>query len=279
MKIRVLMISFNRAAYTEMALAQLCKTANDNVEIYLWDNNSNQETKDVIKKYEHHKNVAKVVYNNKNDRLRVPTNWFWENYGDCDFLGKVDDDCLVPDNWVESLTKAHDDVPGFGILGCWHYLQEDFIEEYASKKIIQFDHHQVMRNCWVGGSGYLMKGEIVKELGFLRERESFTDYCIRAADKGYVNGWYFPFLYQEHMDDPRALHTGIKTKEDFDKLVPLTAKNFGVKSVADWAEWMKKDARKLQLFSYDPSDFLGFWPRVRRKLLKLCKKEYLPLVK
>jgi len=124
-----------------------------------------------------------------------------------------------------------------------------------------------------------MKGKIVKEQGLLRENETFTDYCIRAAQNGYVNGWYFPFLFQEHMDDPRALNTGIKTEDDFNRLIPLTAKNFGVHSVADWTEWMKNDAKQLQIFSYDPNDYTSLWSRIKRKALSWVNKQYIPAVK
>jgi hypothetical protein len=69
-----------------------------------------------------------------------------------------------------------------------------------------------MRNCWVEGSGYLIKRAVVDEFGPLREGESFSTYCTRAAAAGRVNGWYY-LLYQEHMDDPHP-NTAIRSDED-----------------------------------------------------------------
>ena len=198
MKIRVLMITHNRPAYTAMALARLCDTLPDNARITVWDNGSGQEMRDVLKKFEGHRLVERIVYNRTNDKLRAPTNWFWQSVGEAEFVSKVDDDGLMPDKWTEILEQAHRDIPQAGILGTWRFPEEDFLKDLAMKKIQSAGSHQILRNCWVEGSGYLMKREVVERIGLIRDHESFTSYCIRAAAAGFINGWYYPFLYQEH---------------------------------------------------------------------------------
>jgi hypothetical protein len=59
----------------------------------------------VLRQWEGHPRIERIVYNPTNDRLRGPTNWFWNQNRDAEFLGKVDDDCLVPD-WCETLGTA-----------------------------------------------------------------------------------------------------------------------------------------------------------------------------
>lgn len=279
MKIKVLMITYNRPAYTKMALEKLCQRSPENVGITVWDNNSNQDLKDVLKHFENHPRVERIVYNTSNDKLLKPTNWFWSNAKDADLLGKVDDDCLVPNNWIEVLTKAHSDIKKAGVLGCWRFLDSDFMEDVAMQKICKYGSHQIMRNCWVEGSGYLMKRTLIDQIGILKEKDTFTSYCIKAAMKGYINGWYFPFLYQEHMDDPMAEHTGIHSEEDFQRLLPLSAVNFGTNTIDAWNQRLRKSARNLQMYSYNPHDFMGLRAKIASKVCRLFKKDYFPKAK
>jgi glycosyltransferase involved in cell wall biosynthesis len=279
MKIKVLMITFNRPDYTAMSLRRLCDTAPANLGLTIWDNGSDQATKNVIKGFENHPRVENVRFNERNDKLREPTNWFLKNTQDADLVGKVDDDCLVPENWCAVLGQAHQDIPEAGVLGCWRFFPEDFNHEKASKKITTHGTHRIMRNCWIEGSGYLMKRDVVRRIGYIEEKETFTSYCIRAAAEGFINGWYYPFLFQEHMDDPRAPHTGIHTEEDFQRLIPLSARNFGIKTKEQWIERLKTSAQRLQEYSYDPHGFIGIRAKIKRKIAKIAGKEYFPKVR
>lgn len=125
-----------------------------------------------------------------------------------------------------------------------------------------------MQNCSVGGSGYLMKRECLDRVGLIRPQESFTSYCRKLADQGWINGWYYPFLYQEHMDDPRAPHSLLKTEEDFQRHTPLTAKNFGISSLEEWLQFLRDDAVRVQAASFNPKHYTGW----RGKLLRLARK-------
>lgn len=279
MNIRILMITYNRPVYTELSLKTLCGNTPENAKIIIWDNASNEETRSVIQKYANHPRIERIIFNPTNEKLRGPTNWFFENNRDADLISKVDDDCLVPARWCEILQQAHLDIPQAGILGCWRFFQEDFNEETAREKIFRYGQHRILRNCWVEGSGYLMKRAVLDEIGLIREGESFTTYCIRAAAKGFINGWYYPFLYQEHMDDPRAEHTGMKTEEDFSRLIPLSAATFNIDSKDAWIQRLRMSAQKLQMYSIDPYDFIGMRARIKRGFFRLLGKEYVPSMK
>ena len=279
MNIKVLMITYNRPEYTKKSLTKLCDTAPENVSITIWDNASDSETKEVVSAFETHPRVEKVIFNDANEKLRKPTNWFWDHNRDADLLGKVDDDCLVADNWCQVLETAHKEIPSAGVLGSWRFFEEDVQYDLAKKKIVAFGNHQILRNCWVEGSGYLMKSELIAKFGLLKEGQTFTDYCIRAAAKGYVNGWYYPFLYQEHMDDPRSEHTIFINEEAFQKQKPLGAINFGVKTREDWIQRQVNNAKKIQQYSFNPYDFIGVKAWFKRKILKMTGNVYFPKVR
>ena len=82
---------------------------------------------------------------------------------------------------------------------------EDFRPELAASKIETYAvRHRMLRNCWVEGSGFLMKRECVVSNGLLPGAMGFPTYRIHLAAAGWINGWYYPFVHQEHMDDPRS---------------------------------------------------------------------------
>lgn len=276
MKIKILMITHDRPLYARLSLARLTETVPANARITVWDNASSEDTLAVLRSFERHPSVERVVYNRTNDKLWGPTNWFWKNSKDADLLSKIDDDCLMPVRWVEKLQDAHRDIPQAGVLGCWRFMPEDLNITKASRKIHAFGPHMVLRNCWIEGSGYLLKRKLIDEIGLLRPKETFTTWCLRAAARGYINGWYYPFMYQEHMDDPRAEHTGIKTDEDLVKLLPLSAAQSGIRTKDDWVARLRTSAARLQEYSLDPHDFIGLKPKLKRRFLKLLGVTYFP---
>ena len=264
MTIDILMITYNRPGYTHLSLERLLATCDESMRVWVWHNGTDEETLEIVQSFREHPSFFKFHHSIENKQLNEPTNWLW-THAKGDFLSKVDDDCLMPYGWANVLRQAHADVPEFGVIGCWHFLEEDFVPELANKKIRQFTGgHQLMQKCSIGGSGYLMKRECLKVNGLLRSAKTFTDYCIRLAAKGWINGWYYPFLYQEHMDDPRSPNTLLKSDDDFKRHLPLTAGNFGVNSLEEWVQWLRRDAIYQQTASINPKLYIGWRGRLRR---------------
>lgn len=279
MKIKILMITCNRPHYTRLSLERLCLTAPKEAGITVWDNSSDKETTGLLKTFEGRHPIERIIYSTRNEKLWKPTDWLFRNSATADLISKVDDDCLVPPGWCDVLAKAHKDIPEAGVLGCWRFQPEDLNAQKASEKIYVYGRHMIMRNCWVEGSGFLMKRAVIDSIGNLRSGETFTDYCIRAAAGGFINGWYYPFLYQEHMDDPRAEHSGIKTDDDFRRLMPLSASNFGIRSKEAWTERLRDSAQRLQQYSIDPRDFIGIRAKLKNRVHSVIGKEYFPKMK
>ncbi|MGE3164617.1 MAG: glycosyltransferase [Planctomycetota bacterium] len=269
--IDILMITYNRPEYTRLALRQLLDTCDESMRVWIWHNGTHEETLSLVRELSQHPAVHEFHHSPENRRLREPTNWLWERAAG-DYICKVDDDCLLPHGWADTLRKAHEDVPEFGVLGCWRFLDEDFLPDVATRKIQTFaGGHQVMRNCWVEGSGYLMKRACLERCGPLGPKETFTSYCVRVAQHGWINGWIFPFIYQEHMDDPRTPHTMLKSDADLERWLPLSARANGVTTVAEWQEQLRNSARRLQHAPVDPKYYTG-WRRARKALQKRILK-------
>jgi glycosyltransferase involved in cell wall biosynthesis len=274
--IDILMITYNRPSYTKIALERLLDTCTTDMRVWVWHNGSDQATLDIVRGFSSHPSFYKFHHSEINQKLTVPTNWCW-GQASGDYITKVDDDCLMPFGWADTLRAAHELNPKFGVIGCWRFPDADFVPELAKKKIHEFNGgHSLMRNCWVEGSGYLMKRECVEKLGPLKAGQSFPNYCIELAKLGYINGWYYPFLYQNHFDDPRSEYSQLRSDADIEKWAPLSAIKNGVKTVDDWQNQLQRSAFLLQRAPYDPKHYSGWRARlakVRGRLYKLMGKK------
>lgn len=259
----ILMITFDRPEYVRLSLPHLLSTCSANDRVWLWHNGNDRATLDAVEELRHHPRVHRFHHSPQNVALREPTNWLWaESTGE--YLSKVDDDCLPDKHWLATLSRAHREVPEFGVIGSWRFPDEDVDEGLLAKKLAEYPGgHRLMRNHWVQGSGYLAKREVVTRVGPIRDGESFTAWCLRAARLGYVNGWYYPFIAEDHMDDPRSPNTIYHTDADFMARRPLSAKATGVTTVAEWTEQMRRSARVVQEASLDLREYHGW--RKRRK--------------
>ncbi len=89
--------------------------------------------------------------------------------------------------------------------------------------------------------------------------------CARPA--GAVNGWLYPFVREENLDDPRSPRTLFRDDADFLRRMPLTAKRTRVTTVAEWTEQMRHSARVVQAASLDLREYQG-WRRRRRTVTR-----------
>lgn len=269
----VLMITYRSAGYVHLSLPRLLDSLGEEDRVWLWHNGDDEPTIEALRPYVADERVQHYHHSRENVRLREPTTWLWQE-SDARFVSKVDDDCLVDPRWLDTFAAAHAANPSFGIIGSWRHWPDEFRPELARRKIEEFaGGHRLMRNLWVQGSGYLMPRRLVDGLGPLGPQETFTDYCLRAAKGGAVNGFYYPFVPEEHMDDPRSPHTLIRSDADLEERMPLSAKVNGVTTVAEWDAQLRRSALLLQLASLDPRAYSGWRARargVRRRVRRLA---------
>ena len=259
----VLMITYNRAEYTRLSLESLLGSGDESMRVWVWHNGGSNDTLEVVRSFAHHPRLYRLEVSPENVKLREPTNWFWSE-SDGEFVCKVDDDCLVPKGWAATLSEAHRLNPDFGILACWHFQPEDFDPKLSAFKIRSANgDYQLLENCWVQGSGYMMKRECVKANGPLRPEETFTEYCIRFALSGWRNGWLMPLIYEDHMDDPRSPNNRYQTDGEFASERPLSAVFRDVDSLAEWEENIRRSARVVQEAHPDPRHHAGWRVRLQ----------------
>nr|WP_297425116.1 glycosyltransferase family 2 protein [uncultured Actinotalea sp.] len=259
----ILMITYRSPDHVRLSLPHLLSTCDEDSAVWLWHNGDDEETLSVVQEHASDPRVARFHHSRENVRLTTPTNWLWAESA-ADYVSKVDDDCLPEHGWIERIRAAHEPNPGFGAIGSWRFRPEDFEPRSAERKIQSFEGGvRLLRNHWVQGSGYLLPRRLVERHGPLRDGQSFTQYCLDLARAGAVNGWLYPFVHEENLDDPRSPRTLFRTDEDFLRRMPLTAQNLGIRTVADWATQEHESALAVQRATLDLRHYGGWRAKLR----------------
>lgn len=108
MQTAVLIPAYRRPEYTDECLKSVydAQEYKDTV-IYLVDEGGNKE---IMKKYKRNEDV--LVLRNYPSGLRntIIEFWDWARKNNIDVISKIDNDCLVPKNWLTDLTKILQDT-------------------------------------------------------------------------------------------------------------------------------------------------------------------------
>jgi GT2 family glycosyltransferase len=267
--IALVFITYNRLDYTRLSLPQLLADPTEEFNLTIWDNGSTDGTQNYLHTVRDRR-IVDIVFSSTNKGQAYVTNKVWGE-STADLVGKVDNDCLVTPGWTRILTQAHEDIDNLGVIGCWHFFPEEFDYEKARHKIQTFGNHQIFRHPWVDGSALLLKRKVYLRYGPCLEKDYLTRFWLRLAVAGYINGFYYPLVYQEHMDDPRSQHTVLKTEKDFQNNMPHTARNRGIYSLKDWEQCLRNDAVILQTASINPKLYVGWRAKLRRLRSRIRK--------
>ena len=268
----VLMLTYNAAAYVELSLPRLLESCDDDTRVWLWHNGNDQATLEIAQHFARDARVHRFHHSEINVGLREPTNWVWRE-GSGDFVSKVDDDCLLPTDWIARLRHAHASDDRFGAIGASRLRPEDLVPELIERKLAHFnDGTMLFRNHWVQGSGYLLKREWIRRLGPLADGQSWTSYCMALAFAGAINGFLYPLIFEDHMDDPRSEHTLMRTDEDLAWRMPLSAKRSRVRSLEEWQARLERSALDVQKAPLDLRHWRGWRRKIHNLRSRLAKR-------
>lgn len=277
MSVALVLPTHNRLEYTQRTIPCLLADLDEDFELYLWDDASSDETPDFLKSL----NDPRIVSVTLSREKLGPTgamNHAWSKTR-CELVGKVDNDCVVTPGWTRIFAQAHKDIPKLGAVCMWHFFMEDFDHERARHKIQTFNGHQILRHPWVAGSGFLMKRETFLKIGpwIPGHLTGTTYYFMDLARCGCINGWYYPLILQDHLDDPRHPECLIKDHITFEKYRTIT---YGLKSnnYDDIEGRLKRRDEIVRNLIEDPYDVAYYSPwRQRLRRLKTRISKMLPI--
>lgn len=196
--IPVLMVTYNRLAYSKRALYSIWNKPGLAVEVNVWDNASTDGTPEWMR----NSDVHDFHYSPKNVGLAPAMNWFFRKYADAPYVVKVDNDTVLPDNWLADLMKAmtflREKTQKVGaVSGTAWRPYGDTAEEWFSRMPSMVCHpypeafnaqHKLYFHTYVFGTGVLINMDLIREKGLLFERfprspsSGLDDPCL-------ISGW------------------------------------------------------------------------------------------
>jgi GT2 family glycosyltransferase len=270
MTIDLVFITYNRLEYTKLALASVLADHSEEFSLTIWDNASSDGTVEYLKNEVADARISEIVFSRTNIGQTATANKIWSR-SHADLLGKVDNDCLVTPGWTRILAQAHNDIENLGVIACWHFFPEDFDYERAKHKIATFGKHKVLRHPWTCGTGFLIKREAFQRYGPIG-RSATTQYFLNLAKAGYVNGFYYPLVYQEHMDDPRSKHNRLKNMTFEEAYKDTYGYQVGViKDLQGYERLHKEILDNLLSGPYNPRYYIGWRAKLRRTINRITK--------
>ncbi len=276
MNTAIVVVTHNRLEYSKKCIERLLENPTEDFDLYLWDNASKDETAEYLKDGIKDSRIKEVIISKENLGQTGAMNYAWSKTK-AELIGKLDNDCLVTPGWTRVLAKAHEDVESLGAVACWHYPFDEFDEEAARKagKIQVFGSHQIVRHPWVCGSGFIMKRKTYQEQGPWKTGcdVGTTYYFCRMALTGKINGWYYPLILQEHMDDPRSKHCLVTDDESIRKMydVTYTLRTHKIRDMT--SRWARRPVilKNLNSGSWDVKYYTGWRGGLRTIKSKICR--------
>ncbi len=264
MKVALAFITYNRLDYTKLALRSILANDQDDFALTIWDNASTDGTAEYLSTVDDPR-IAEVILSKENAGQIAAVNEIWAK-SKADLLGKLDNDCLMTPGWVGKLAEAHEDIPELGVVACWHYPLDEFDEQAARKagKIQQFGDHQIVRHPWTCGTGLLLKRSTYERFGRLQGKGT-TRYWMKIAYAGLINGYHFPLIPQEHMDDPRSRYTLVSDDESVRQYgrTACVLRDNGINTIED--RWKRRQMilRNLNAGPWDVRHYTGWRGRLK----------------
>lgn len=279
MSVALVLVTHNRVEYTRKCLNALLGDATSEFDLYLWDNASTDGTQAYLRDEVRDPRIKEVILHKENPGPTQALNTVWGRTK-ADLVGKIDNDCLVTPGWVSTLAAAHKDIRELGAVACWHFRHEDFVVEAARSKIQVFGEHRVFRHPWVCGSGFLLKRSTFRTVGRCAEGDKsigLTSYFVRMASAGFINGWYYPLILQDHMDDPFSSHCVFHDDASMRAVAGFTytMRTHGITSYEGRLQRRAAVVNNLLYGPYHPRAYLGWRNKLRRRIPALDRLAYI----
>lgn len=214
----IVICTFNRASLLKLALDSIEKQTIAPYEVLVIDNKSKDNTKDVVEcfqksipnlKYYHEKNIGLSHARNRGIK---------ESSGD--YLAYIDDDCVLPNNWVDLayqiIENKNPDVFGGPVFPFYEKRKPTwFIDKYLTYEFgsspRKLNHYETLIGC-----NFIIRKSVIEKIGKFRVDLGMTGTKVLYSEETelqlrYLNSqlskgiYYDPDLYVHHYARPDKL--------------------------------------------------------------------------
>jgi len=203
--IEILLIAHNRLEYTKKAIQGLLDQTYQDFKLTIWNNGSTDDTEYYLETLTDKR--LNIIHNPTNDTLASVINRVFLA-STAELVGKVDNDTLVPKDWLARLVEAHR-AYHWGFIGGFHFRKEDLKK---TPILTEQNKVEVWQKPYIGGCAFLIRKEdFNKPIGIKGEDKrmfmGLSDYQIEFDKRVLTNGYLWsPILWVDHMEDTRSVH-------------------------------------------------------------------------
>lgn len=200
MQLNIIILTYNCLDEIKQCLDSIYKHTKQDFNLFIVENDSQDGTREYIKKIAKEKNNIHLSLQEKNLGIIKGRNAGFDLFKTIskknDYIMFLDADQYVKKNWLDSYLEI---MKEFDIIGveAWLMRESDF---YPYKRVIKKEETY----SYVGAGGMMMKSSLFEKLGGFDEDFEMAYFedpslCFLAREKGYEIGWnYNPVIIHNH---------------------------------------------------------------------------------
>lgn len=165
-EVSVIIPVYNGEKTLRKCLNSILGQAYENYEVIVVDNNSSDNTKEIIREFQKNNKKIKYIFEPKKSRGAARNSGIRKAKGE--IFAMTDSDCTVPENWILEITKPIIHENETAVLG----FEKDLVNNYWTKNIQKASLEFTRRNLngkyisHIDTKNFAIKSSVMKELMF-----------------------------------------------------------------------------------------------------------------
>lgn len=179
--VSLMMITFNRLNLTKRTIESIYKTVNVPFNFIIVDNNSTDGTVDYLKSLSSEKDNIKLILNSKNLGIAKGRNQALKLANDLksEWFATVDNDVLLPSNWLNECINIMKNNPQYGCIGVNYEATN-----YPLIRLIGGFEIQNKTQGNLGTATMVISNKLHKMIGYFNDKDYSPFYGLEDSDFG-----------------------------------------------------------------------------------------------